>query len=122
MKPKGWEWFPIAALLVTAVFAVLITTQNGFSLSVVTAALFWGEAIAVAPLMQMTGIGDAPTWVEFIVMMAIVFIVFALVETLVLFILRRASARARWIVRGVACAVGVGLLLFTPPAPPMRLF
>lgn len=119
---KRWERFPFAAALVTAVFAVLIATQNGSELSVATSLLFWGEAIALAPLMRMTGIANATTSVEFVAMMSILFAAFALVETLGIFVLRKVSPRARWLVRGVGCAVAIGLLLFTPPAPPMRLF
>jgi hypothetical protein len=125
MRPaqlKGFERFPYVALVITVVFAIQISVQNGMSLSMATSTLFWGEAIAVAPLMRATGMADATTNVQFAAMIAIIFIVLAFVETAVLIVLRRASARVRWLVRAVAGVIVIGLLLFTPQAPPMRLF
>lgn len=72
--------------------------------------------------MRATGMADASTNVQFVAMIAIIFIVLAFLETAVLIVLRRTTARVRWLVRAVAGVVAIGLLLFTPPAPPMRLF
>lgn len=124
MAPKAsWlERLPIVALVVTAVFALEVLVLSSASLSTVTAALFWGLAIGLAPLMQETSMGDASTAVQMIVLVGVLFIVLAFLETAVIIILRKATPRVRWIVRGAAGVLAIGLLLFTPPAGPMRMF
>ncbi len=122
MKASLVERFPIVALAVTAVFAFEVLVVSSASLSTVTAALFWGLAIGLAPLMQETSMGDASTTVQMVVLVGVLFIVLAFIETAVIIILRKATPRVRWIVRGMAGVLAIGLLLFTPPAGPMRMF
>jgi hypothetical protein len=121
MKPRGIERFPVAALVVTVVFAIE-TTFSSASMSSVAAALFWGLAIGLAPLMQETSMGDASTTVQIGVLLGVLFIVLAFLETAVIIILRKTTPRVRWIVRGTAMLIAVALLLLTPAAGPMRLF
>jgi hypothetical protein len=121
-KASWLERIPIVALVVTAVFALEVLVLSSASLSTVTAALFWGLAIGLAPLMQETSMGDASTTVQMVVLVGVLFIVLAFLETAVIIILRKATPRARWIVRGSAGVIAIGLLLFTPSAGPMRMF
>jgi hypothetical protein len=121
-KASWLERIPIVALVVTAVFALEVLVLSSASLSTVTAALFWGLAIGLAPLMQETSMGDASTTVQMVVLVGVLFIVLAFLETAVIIILRKATPRVRWIVRGSAGVIAIGLLLFTPSAGPMRMF
>jgi hypothetical protein len=116
------ERFPITAIVVTAVFALQVVVLSSASLSMVTAALFWGLAIGLAPLMQETSIADAATTVQVTAVFAVLFIVLAFLETAVIIILRKTTPRVRWIVRGTAGVIAIGLLLFTPSPGPMRMF
>jgi hypothetical protein len=122
VKLPATERVPYVALVITAVFAIQIATQDGMNLSTATSMLFWGEAIAIAPLMRASGMADASTNVQFVAMISIIFIVLAFIETAMLIVLRKANPRVRWLVRAIAGVLVIGLLLFTPAAPPMHLF
>ncbi len=66
--------------------------------------------------------GDASTTVQMCVLVGVLFIVLAFLETAAIIVLRKAAPRVRWIVRGSAGVIAIGLLLFTPAAGPMRMF
>jgi hypothetical protein len=121
-KPSWLERFPIGALIVTIVFAVETALSISSNLTVAAATVFWGLAIALAPLMQMTSMSDASTAIQVVVLLGVLFIVLAFIETAVIIILRKATPRVRWIVRGALAVLAIGLLLFTPAAGPMRMF
>jgi hypothetical protein len=121
-KPSWLERFPIGALIVTIVFAVETALSISSNLTVAAATVFWGLAIALAPLMQMTSMSDASTAIQVVVLLGVLFIVLAFIETAVIIVLRKTTPRVRWIVRGALAVLAIGLLLFTPAAGPMRMF
>jgi hypothetical protein len=121
-KPARVEWLPIAAVVVSAVFAIEILFLGSANLSAVAAALFYGLAIVLAGVMQETSLPDASTAVQVAIIVGVLFIVLAFLETVVVTIFRRATPRVRWMIRSTAAVLAVGLLLFTPAAGAMRLF
>jgi hypothetical protein len=121
-KPARVEWLPIAAVVVSAVFAIEILFLSSANLSAVAAAFFYGIAIVLAGVMQETSLPDASTAVQVAIIVGVLFIVLAFLETVVVTIFRRATPRVRWMIRSTAAVLAVGLLLFTPAAGAMRLF
>jgi hypothetical protein len=104
------------------VFAIEGAMRSGADLTVAESTVFWGIAIAVAPMMQLTSMSNASPAILFAAIVAILFIVLAFIETAFLIIFRRASPRLRWMVRAIVAVVVVAALLFTPANGPMRMF
>ncbi|HEY3675894.1 MAG TPA: hypothetical protein VGK84_07850, partial [Candidatus Tumulicola sp.] len=101
-KPPGNERVPYAALLITAVFAIEGAMRSGADLTVVESSVFWGIAITLAPMMQLTSMSDAPPAILFAAIVGVLFVVLAFIETAFLIILRRATPPVRWMVRATA--------------------
>jgi hypothetical protein len=121
-KPPGNERVPYAALVITAVFAIEGAMRSGADLTVAESSVFWGIAIAVAPIMQLTSMANASPAILFAAIVAILFIVLAFIETAFLIIFWRARPRLRWMVRATVAVLAVAALLFTPATGPMRMF
>jgi hypothetical protein len=121
-KPPRNERVPYASLLITAVFALEGAFRTGPDLTVVESSVFWGIALALAPMMQLTSMSDASPAIIFAAIVGILFVVLGFIETAFLILFRRATPRLRWTIRTTAAVLAVAALLFTPATGPMRLF
>ena len=100
------EHFPVFALAATALFALEVIFW-GAAPTQAAQSLFFGLAIALAPLIQAAHLDSVPSGVG----VSIVLVVMRF--------LRGYRARLRWIVRASALLVFAAILFLTPAAAPM---
>lgn len=112
------ERFPVGAIVVTVVFAIQGLARRGGDVTVAHAAVSYGLADVLAPMVQLGSLDVKPmALVAAIVTM--LFIVLAFIETAILIILRKSTPGVRWTVRATAAVIAVALLLFTPAVGPI---
>lgn len=112
------EHFPVFALAATALFALEVIFW-GAAPTQAAQSLFFGLAIALAPLIQAAHLDSVPSGVGVSIVLVTFFLVFAAIELVVMRFLRGYRARLSWIVRASALLVFAAILFLTPAAAPM---